>query len=383
MKIKLIGKPETIMKNEGSIHNYFGWPTVTKLKNGDITVGASGFRASHECPFGKAVIAYSSDEGKTYTRPSVIIDTMLDDRDVGLVPFGESGLILTSFNVPLEHTIEMYEDAEKYKDLRFLLTEHKDYVNAYLKTASEVSTQKASQNICFSYDNGKTFGEVYKAPVSSPHGPIVKKDGSIFWIGHTHGDEYDTDSNGRCLQAYKIGFDGKAEYISSIPNVIEDEMKMHSCEPHAIELDDGKILCHFRVDGIDGGIPDESGKRTVFSVYQTVSEDGGKTWSTPERLLGREGGSPAFLFRHSSGVLISLYGYRVEPYKIRAMFSKDGGKTWDTDNDIYINGVDRDMGYPSTVELNDGSLLTVFYAHETEDKPATIIQQKWDFEREI
>lgn len=99
----------------------------------------------------------------------------------------------------------------------------------------------------------------------------MKKDGSIFWIGHTHGDEYDTDSNGRCLQAYKI----------------------------------------------------------------------------------------------------------------RAMFSKDGGKTWDTDNDIYINGVDRDMGYPSTVELKDGSLLTVFYAHETEDKPATIIQQKWDFERVI
>ena len=136
-------------------------------------------------------------------------------------------------------------------------------------------------------------------------------------------------------------------------------------------LEDGKVIVHIRVQGGNG----------VFTIYQSESCDGGKTFTKPHRLLAEKGGSPAHII-NDKGTLISTYGYRNMPYGIRAMFSKDGGKTWDTDNDIYINGVDRDMGYPSTVELNDGSLLTVFYAHETEDKPATIIQQKWDFERE-
>ena len=65
------------------------------------------------------------------------------------------------------------------------------------------------------------------------------------------------------------------------------------------------------------------------------------------------------------------------------MFSSDGGKTWDTGNDIYINNVNGDLGYPSTIELRDGNLLTVFYAHQSEDQPAVIMQQKWRFEDEI
>ena len=39
------------------------------------------------------------------------------------------------------------------------------------------------------------------------------------------------------------------------------------------------------------------------------------------------------------------------------------------------------MGYPATVELRDGSLLTVFYAKQnSDDEPAVIMGQKWRFE---
>ncbi len=46
-----------------------------------------------------------------------------------------------------------------------------------------------------------------------------------------------------------------------------------------------------------------------------------------------------------------------------------------------ISGVHGDIGYPATVELHDGSLLTVFYAHLGKDAPAEILQQKWKFEK--
>ena len=98
MKIIQIGDPKIVMDNPNSHHNYFGWPTVARLQNGKIAVAASGFRLRHVCPFGKAVMSVSEDEGAHYTAPAPIIDTVLDDRDTGLCPFGESGLVLTSFN---------------------------------------------------------------------------------------------------------------------------------------------------------------------------------------------------------------------------------------------------------------------------------------------
>ena len=80
-------------------------------------------------------------------------------------------------------------------------------------------------------------------------------------------------------------------------------------------------------------------------------------------------------------MLISTYGYREMPYGIKAMFSADEGKTWDFGHDVYVNGISADLGYPSTIELEDGSLLTVFYAHLAENQPAVIAQQRWRFER--
>lgn len=119
-----------------------------------------------------------------------------------------------------------------------------------------------------------------------------------------------------------------------------------------------------------------------FSTYQSESADGGKSWSKPHALLGKRGGAPAHLLKHSSGVLISAYGYREKPYGIRVMLSTDNGRTWQTDNVIYDSGADDDLGYPATVELPDGSLLTVFYAHTKESEPAVIMAQKWKIEEE-
>ena len=102
MDIKLIDSPKVVMTNTESHHAYFAWPTIAKLQNGKICVGASGYRVEHICPFGKGVLAFSDDNGETYGKPVPVFDTVLDDRDVGLTVFGESGLIATSFNNSLE-----------------------------------------------------------------------------------------------------------------------------------------------------------------------------------------------------------------------------------------------------------------------------------------
>jgi hypothetical protein len=112
-------------------------------------------------------------------------------------------------------------------------------------------------------------------------------------------------------------------------------------------------------------------------LYQSLSQDGGKTW-TPAR--GINAGAPTHIINHSSGCLISAFGYRADPFGIKVMFSRDNGASWSESEYIYINPQKHyDLGYPMTVELKDGGLLTVFYAHH-DAGPAVILAQKWSFE---
>ncbi len=363
MNIKLMGEPKVIISNPDSSHNYFAWPTVARLQNGKIAVVASGFRLKHVCPFGKAVIAYSENEGETYTAPAPVIDTPLDDRDAGILAFGDSSVLVTSFN----NTVEFQRSqAKTYSSDQAEI----DYRNAYLDTVPECAEEQYLGAVFkLSNDCGVTFGKLHKSPVTSPHGPLKTRDGRIIWVGTRF-----ADSN-RGVEAHEIKPDGSMEFIGAIPNSVFDEKTVYSCEPYAIELNDGTLLCQIRVG--------RYGNDMVLTTSQSVSTDGGKTWSEPELLLSKNGGATAHIIEHSSGVLISCYEKRRDPddesspYGIKVMLSYDNGKTWDTDNWLYETKVSTDLGYPATVELDDGSLLTVFYAHETADSPAVIWQQKW------
>ena len=357
MKIIPIGTPQIIMSNPMSKHNYFGWPSIARLQNGKIAVVASGFRRRHVCPFGKAVISYSEDGGKTYTAPAPVIDTVLDDRDSGILPFGKSGVIVTSFN----NTVEFQRRSKSAYD------------NAYLDTVTpEQEAEALGSTFRISQDCGVTFGPLFKSPVTSPHGPLELNDGTILWIGRTFSENNKHRIGYDGVLAYRIHENGEMEYVGKIPNITVDGTAPLPCEPHSIQLPDGRILTHIRVQS--------GGENPIFTIYQSESADGGRTWTMPTALLERNGGAPAHIIRHSSGTLISVYGYRNEPYGIRAMFSKDGGKTWDTGYEVWNKGVNHDLGYPASIELADGSLLTVFYAKESENGPAVIMQQRWRFE---
>ena len=360
MKIEKIEEARVILDNPGSKHCYFAWPTITRLKNDRIAVAASGFRLAHVCPFGKAVMAISEDEGGHYTAPMPIIDTVLDDRDAGLCAFGENGLILTSFN----NTVRFQ---------RSIAREDDQYRLSYLAMITE-EEEKAALGATFriSHDNGVTFGPLHHAPVSSPHGPLELPDGRLYWMGR----HYDGHSKRPEGQDYLAGYDlnpetGEMIYAGRIPPLPEGARHLLSCEPHVLLLPSGRMICHIRA---------QSGKndaKKIFTIYQSESDDLGRTWSEPHQILADLGGSPAHLIRPSSGVLISVYGYREAPYGVKVMFSRDDGETWDTDHDLYINGVSWDLGYPASVELKDGSLLTVFYARPKNKENTEIMQMKW------
>ncbi|MCI0520501.1 MAG: glycoside hydrolase [Chloroflexi bacterium] len=101
-------------------------------------------------------------------------------------------------------------------------------------------------------------------------------------------------------------------------------------------------------------------------LHQCFSIDGGLSWSQPTstRILGY----PAHLLRLPDGRLFCTYGYRYQPYSIRAVISDDEGLTWDASSPLIIRDdlPNRDLGYPATVLTNDGDLFTVYYAQDVD-----------------
>jgi Neuraminidase (sialidase) len=93
-------------------------------------------------------------------------------------------------------------------------------------------------------------------------------------------------------------------------------------------------------------------------TLQSESSDGGKTWSVP-RPIG-VWGLPSHLLRLADGRLLMSHGYRRPPRGNHARISEDHGRTWSEAIVLSDDGT-GDIGYPSTVELPDGKLLTLWY----------------------
>jgi hypothetical protein len=63
-------------------------------------------------------------------------------------------------------------------------------------------------------------------------------------------------------------------------------------------------------------------------------------------------------------------GYRVGPFGVRAVIGDKQGKFDFGDRFILVNdATSTDCGYPSSILLKDGRILTVYYAVGSKDNP--------------
>ena len=73
------------------------------------------------------------------------------------------------------------------------------------------------------------------------------------------------------------------------------------------------------------------------------------------------------------------YGHRRSPFGNQARLSSDQGRSWSGPMTISADGA-GDLGYPSTVELADGSLVTVWYEKMQGSSHAVLRQARWTIE---
>jgi len=357
-----------VCRLENERFGYFAWPTVTMMEDGMIIVASSGLRYYHVCAWGKTVLNYSSDNGCTWSAPDIINDTPLDDRDAGIISLGGKKLLISWFSTDASKADEWLKDRLSEK-------EHKEIMEVALSNNEETIRKWFGSWIRKRDDDG-LWSDPVRVSVTAPHGPILLSNGEIFYLGMKMWqlqDDNKTMSKGS-IKAIK-SFDGGETWVD-MGDIPTDDDACNYHEPHVVELPSGKLIGLIRYQKPRKKKNNIIGmKFDDFYIYQTESEDGGKTWTKahPTGVYG----SPPHVIRHSSGALVCVYGYRKEPYGIRAMISDDEGKTWNSDIVLRDDGINTDLGYPASIELKDGSIFTVYYQKLVGDKQASILWTRW------
>ena len=330
---------------------YGGWPTVARRANGELWVSWSGGRDGHICPMGQVRAMTSRDDGVTWTYPRVLLDSPIDDRDSGAMVTAKGTLLITTF------TSLAYEE-------RGLLAKQTPERQVRWQAAQNRLTPAERQAelgewVIRSTDGGLNFSARIPTVVNSPHGPLQLKDGRILYVGKQ-----------LWTKEHRIGAaeskdDGLTwTWLSEIPGRPGDDVARSYHELHAVETDDGRIVAQIRHEG----------KVDTNWTLQTESADGGKTWTIPRPITF---GIPSQLLKLRDGRLLMTYGHRRPPFGNQARLSTDHGRTWGEPMIVSGDGAAGDLGYPSTVELADGTLLTVWYENMKDLGKAVLRQTKW------
>jgi len=332
---------------------FHGWPTIERLANGNLMVVYSGGREDHVDPFGRIEAMISRDEGKTWSWPRVIMDSATDDRDGGLLETNK-GTLLVAFFTSIAYQKHLAAPERRINKI------FGDDAAAHIKRSQMADARLLPENqkddvgywMIRSTDGGMTWSRRLAMPCYSPHGPTQTADGRIFYAG----------ADGKRNGAWVSDDDGVSwKLLSEIPG--------RPGEVHGLEAANGTLIVHVR----DKVAPPEGGKPR-WATTQTESEDGGKTWSDPHEIVA---GFPSHLLRLKNDDLLITYGVRKEPFGVRAKLSQDNGKSWSEEMILTDDGATEDLGYPSTVQLDDGSLLTVWYEVPKDSFKAQIRQARW------
>ena len=344
---------------------YFGWPTITAAADGTLFAAGSGFRNTHVCPFGKSVVFKSQDNGKTWSAPQIAVTSEIDVRDCGLTPLPDGSVLLSYFtsDTRFYYPPERNSCPQKVDFGPLLANWQDDMVQRELGSFTRILKTDG------------TIGARHAVPVSSPHGPVCGKDGALYYAGSTFGRFREDGSLYFSMQHYKETPD--IALYKSIDNGISwtpviqkiplgsPEKELVFCEPYLIEKQNGGFLLFLRGDAGCNNL----------SVWKCESDASGTHWDAPVKIAS---GAPPHVLRHSSGVLILSSGYRKEPFGELVSFSTDDGRTWDSDYFLHDDGICSDLGYPSTVELSDGSLLTAYYQSPAHFTPPGILCTHWE-----
>lgn len=308
------------------------FPVMIRLQDGSLAAVIRG-GAPHIGIKGRLDFIRSTDGGRTWSEPTVIVDSEWDDRNPAFGQMPDGTLVCA------------YAEAQTYNAQGEWDTKAGEYVLLYV-----IST-----------DGGETWSEkqpLYGGPIraGSPYGKIeVSPDGTALMSLYGSAEPEWTGTPAvpegarRLVGIVRSRDNGRTWTDFSFISTTND----HN-ETALLALSDTHILAAART---------YSGRW----IEMLESHDGGYTWSEPQRVT-ESNQHPADLIRLNSGNILLSYGNRREPLGCAIMLSYDNGRSFDYDNRVMVDWLSTsgDCGYPSSVQLEDGTIVTMYYSVSVE-----------------
>ena len=334
---------EAIIEKHFSIHEkrdaYCAWPAIARAANGDIVVLYTRTE-EHLGPNGEILLSRSTDNGESWLPPAIIYDTPLDDRESGVTVLRD-GRLLAHYRTVLwkpENYLNLPDNAYEANLLGRWIYYVQD--EAYTSAAPFNGSWHA-----ISADNGFSWSATVPGK-DSIHGGLELQDGSFLVAAYR--------DDGGHIGVYAADTPlGTYEKVATVDCPRRDTIRFG--EPHILQLASGRIIMMIRATAIP--YDDQADRCYLWGAY---SDDNGRTWSVPyETPLW---GFPPHLLQLSDGRILCTYGHRRPPYGQRAAISEDG-ITWKKENEFILrdDAPNKDLGYPVSIELEPGRILTVYY----------------------
>lgn len=314
---------------DGNQKNFF--PDITRLSDGRL-VTVYYQATQHARDEGRILWTESTDEGRTWSTPRVVIDTPQDDRDPQITQLADGSIVINWFRT--DWTSESTTGAVI---LGSYVTRSVDGGQTWTDPV-----QVGSRMAC---GCGAKYG-AYRLGWAATTGKIIELAGGDLLL-----PLYGTLPDGGIGQASVVrSTDGGRTWPVEQEAMIPVPEGVSLSEMALADTGGGQVTALLRTAGRDS--------------YQSDSADGGRTWSLPTKTSMK--GQAHHILELPGGMLLTTYGDSSgtfdsnEPVVGRIRL-RDG--TWQTHDSVllYRAGVNVDQADPSTVSLGGDRFLTVSY----------------------
>lgn len=341
-------------KNDVITNNskHFAFPDIAKLENGKIMLV---YRlGSGHAEKGGAIMAHYSNDGISWTDPEILIDdSSIDDRDPSIavlssgkvavnwfqynypadyeepwihhILFSKSGSDGMSFEDPVQVDpgLYSYTEASELNENGIWVDNDGNEIKSYACSSSVVENEG---KIIIPGYGGNSLN--FKSMSKTPKGPIV------FFVSEDNGQTWTME-----------------EVKAKAPE------NTWLQEPALLKVNENKWILQVRT--AVGASPSARGE-----LMQTVSNDGGKTWSD-YKSLNVVAHAPE-LIKLGNGVIISSFRWLdweldITREAVSMIYSTDNGETWSDVIEIEDCGL-AECGYPGMIELEGNRILVAYYS---------------------
>ena len=327
------------VKVYGCPDEYCAWPSVAALRDGSIVV-AFCRSEEHLGPTGAVVSVRSTDGGRSWSSPTTILNSVIDDRESGFTALPDGRLMVHLWST--HHTPAMYLSLDPLSYEPAVLQR---WITLVRQAEYSDARGLEGARCAITADCGITWSSPVAGP-DSVHGGCVIGDGSVL------------------IASYRINAPDVCLYRGSGSPIswnVQSKVPLPALrstrfgEPHVAALPTGRIVLFLRSTAIP--YDDMSERNLLWASY---SDNEGRTWAEPYPTP--LWGFPPHLLVLADGRVLCTYGYRRPPFGQRACVSEDG-ITWKAENEIILrdDAENGDLGYPASAELEPGKIITVYY----------------------